>query len=498
MPVFASRCGRGHLAIGLSLLLLLSAGLLPAVCTAEGKPLAGRTGTAAAGSAAASPPAAQFVPFADFGVPAEGAYGLAAFRVADHTPSEAQPQGGRIFLAVSDFFGGSSSIWTNQLNGSYTLHQTLPSHAGHAWATMNMGGAPTEGTTTHLFLCNYRTWPASGPCSASRSGRGLAAQGGTGTGCGPITPTNSTLWRWDQSRGQFALAQEILTHGTNAAEAFVIDGTHYLAVANAHRNESDPVAEGTVDSTVYRWDSASSHFVPMQSILTHSALDVKHWVIDSENYIGFANSAIFSPHQYCPVFKWDGGAFVPYQNLTDTLGATGLEPFSVGGDSYLAVANRLCPRTGHLCNSTIYRWNARKLWEHHQTIQSHGAYDFEFFCLKSGQCYLALANHIDRSMNSSFPCDVDSVIYGYNASTKLFFVSQQLQTNGAEQIRHFQTADSDFLAIAQFPNDINSPDGPDVPAQSPTSARPNASSKVWIYKSDDDDVVGHRSLPEGI
>ena len=93
----------------------------------------------------------QFVPFADFGVPAEGAYGLATFRLKGRS--------GRIFIAVSDFFGGSSSIWSNdQPNGSYSLSQTLPSNAGHSWATFNMGGS-TEGTITHLFLCNYRTWP---------------------------------------------------------------------------------------------------------------------------------------------------------------------------------------------------------------------------------------------------------------------------------------------------------------------------------------------------
>eukprot|EP01049_Picozoa_sp_SAG25_P003195 SAG25_NODE_181_length_12544_cov_32.416472_2_plen_1608_part_00 len=426
----------------------------------------------------------SWVPFADFGVPAEGAYGLAAFRVDARSRHN--------FLAVSDFFGHSSSIWSNNQPNKYSLNQTLPSNAGHSWATINMGDE--QGIITHLFLCNYRTWPASGPC-VSRSRDKVKEH----TGCPPITPTNSTLWRWDASHGKFTLVQKILTHGTNAAAAFMIDGVHYLAVANAHRNISDSVAEGTVNSTVYNWDTASGQFVPMQSILTHSALDVKHWKIGSDHYLGFANSPIFSPEQWSPVFKWSGGSFVSYQNLTGTSGATGLEPFSIGGDSYLAVANRLCPRTGHLCYSTIYRWQSfnegKPLWQHHQTIQSHGAYDWEFFCLLSGQCYLALANHIDKNANKAFPCDVDSVIYAFNASTKMFQISQQLPTNGAEQIRHFQAICSgqnsnntcDFLAITQFPNDTNSPDGSDVPARQPlpTSTKPNASSKVWVYRSHD-------------
>jgi hypothetical protein len=301
-------------------------------------------GSAAAGAATTSPrggrrAAAQFVPFADFGVPAEGAYGLATFRLGGRS--------GRNFLAVSDFFGGSSSIWSNdQPDGTYSLSQTLPSHAGHSWATINMGG--TVGTITHLFLCNYRTWPASGPCVYSQSGGHLAAQGDAG--CSPITPTNSTLWRWDQARGQFLLAQEILTHGTNAAEAFVIDGQHYLAVANAHRDKSDPIAEGTVNSTVYRWDAASSQFVPMQSILTHSALDVKHWKIGRDNYLGFANNAIFSPQQWSPVFKWNGSAFAPYQNLTGTSGATGLRGGRQlpGGGEPAVPADRAPVRLDHL------------------------------------------------------------------------------------------------------------------------------------------------------
>jgi hypothetical protein len=284
---------------------------------------------------------ARFVPFADFGVPAEGAYGLAAFSL--------EGRRGRTFLAVSDFFGGSSSIWSDdQPNGSYSLSQTLPSHAGHAWATMNLGGAAAAGTVTHLFLCNYRTWPCTPHGPVPPGCQSPFAKG--------ITPTNSTLWRWDQVRGTFVLAQEILTHGTNAAEAFVIGGRHYLAVANAHRNVSSRVTEGTVNSTIYRWDAAGGRFAPVQSILTHSALDVKHWRIGGGDYLGFANSPVFSPaEQWSPVFKWDGSRFAPYQNLTGTSGATGLEPFSVGGDSYQAVANRLCPRTGHLCDSTIYR-----------------------------------------------------------------------------------------------------------------------------------------------
>ena len=100
---------------------------------------------------------------------------------------------------------------------------------------------------------------------------------------------------------------------------------------------------------------------------------------------------------------------------------------------------------------------------------------------------------MDKSVNEAFPCDVDSVIYKFNESSKMFQISQRLQTNGAEQIRHFRAVCPgqgrsihnvcDFLAISQFPNDTNSPDGPNVPARQPlpTSAKPNASSKVWIY-----------------
>lgn len=411
-----------------------------------------------------------WVPFADFGVPAEGAYGLAAFRLPGRSGS---------YLSVSDFFGNTSSIWVNdQPNGSYSRFQTLPSRAGHAFLKIKMGGA--AGTITHLFLCNYRTWPASGPCVGSGV---LSAHEGD-KGCPAITPTNSTLWEWDQGRGKFVLAQKILTHGTNSADAFTIAGQQYLAVANAHRNITNRIAEGTVNSTVYRWETARRQFVPVQQILTHSALDVKAFVIDTQHYLAFANSPVFAKSQWSPVFKWSvtSKRFEPYQNLTGTQGATGLEPFSVGDDYFLAVANRLCLRTGHRCNSTIYRWNASKLWEPHQTITSHGAYDWEFFS-RAGSSFLALANHMDRSVNKAFPCDVDSVIYEYNTTSKMFVASQQLQTFGAEQIRHFTTNGSDFLAVAQFPGDA-------------ASTNPNVSSKVWVFKSDDAAPRKWEPLPE--
>jgi hypothetical protein len=62
--------------------------------------------------------------------------------------------------------------------------------------------------------------------------------------------TDSKIYRWDGS--SFAEFQALATNGAFGWEAFTIDGTHYVAVAN-NRND----VSHNVDSKIYRFDGSS-------------------------------------------------------------------------------------------------------------------------------------------------------------------------------------------------------------------------------------------------
>ena len=113
------------------------------------------------------------------------------------------------YLAVAYFFGETSEIWRwdSRLDAGFSLWQTVPSKAGHAWRHF------TVGTRDYLALANYRSWPSSGPCVDVAAAELEDELGG----CPPITEQNSTIWEWsassNRSHGSFVQIQQILTFG---------------------------------------------------------------------------------------------------------------------------------------------------------------------------------------------------------------------------------------------------------------------------------------------
>ena len=291
---------------------------------------------------------------------------------------------------------------------------------------------------------------------------------------GDIDPTISTIWRFNGTA--FVEFQAVETAGANAWCAFEIDGQHFLAVANSHDgllNASSPV-----NSTVLRYDGR--RFVTHQQIPTYMGLDIESFRIDNETYLAIANTESkaegFSVKS--PVLKWsrEQARFMPFQLLT-TSAATGVTHFAIGDTDFLAVANRY-GRTGHRERSPIFRWRPGKGFELFQTVQTKGAYDWEFFTIGSSH-FLALANHWDEEApNRKHPIDIDSVVYIYNGTTYGFVHYQSLATVGAEQWRHFAIGASHYLALAQC-----------VDSGAGGTASPNASEKLYRWapaKSDDD------------
>ena len=103
----------------------------------------------------------------------------------------------------------------------------------------------------------------------------------------------------------------------------------------------------------------------------------KHFVIGEDVYFAVASN---SRSHDSPIFKWNGDMFVPFQNLPTTK-AFDVEPFKIGQDTFLAVANY------YGRSSQIFKWDGERFVKF-QDIAAVGA-DVEHFEM-DGTTYLAV------------------------------------------------------------------------------------------------------------
>ncbi|KAM5153820.1 thrombospondin-type laminin G domain and EAR repeat-containing protein [Callospermophilus lateralis] len=141
------------------------------------------------------------------------------------------------------------------------------------------------------------------------------------------------------------------------------------------------------------------------------------------------------------VYKWTDGKFVSYQNIP-THQAQSWRHFTIGREIFLAVAN-FGPNEKGQEVSVIYKWSHRKLkFTPHQRIATHSARDWEAFEV-DGEHFLAVANHREGDNHN-----IDSVIYKWNPSTRLFEANQTIATSGAYDWEFFTVGPYSFLVVA--------------------------------------------------
>jgi hypothetical protein len=123
-----------------------------------------------------------------------------------------------------------------------------------------------------------------------------------------------------------------------------------------------------------------------------------------------------------------------------TQGARDWEPFSIDGQSFLAVAN-FFNGTSFSVNSQVLRFNGT-MFVPFQFIPTQGAYDIEYFSI-ANQHYLAIANYhigITSSLNSQ--------IMRFNGS--IFVPFQPIPTQGAFACRFFIIGSTSYLAVVDM------------------------------------------------
>ncbi|CAE7381548.1 TSPEAR, partial [Symbiodinium necroappetens] len=249
---------------------------------------------------------------------------------------------------------------------------------------------------------------------------------------------DSKVYRWDDASRIFLEIQSIPTAGAYDWAAFSMDGIQHLVVANSGNGSSRHV-----DSKVYKWDDASSTFLEMQSIPTKGAHDWAAFSIDGIQHLAVANLGDDSSHNIdSKIYKWNdaSSAFLEMQSIP-TKGAVCWEAFSINGTQHLAVAN-LHDDSSYKVDSKVYQWHhVAYTFLETQSIPTEGAFDFTAFSMEGTQ-HLAVANHFDDSSHN-----VDSKVYKWDDASSTFLEIQSIPTNAARNWAAFSMDGIEHLAV---------------------------------------------------
>ncbi|KAI1898301.1 hypothetical protein AGOR_G00070910 [Albula goreensis] len=200
--------------------------------------------------------------------------------------------------------------------------------------------------------------------------------------------------------------------------------------------------ESKPGSGIYKW--VEGKFEPFQNISTFQAQAWKYFTVGNKMFLAVANSRAKDQEEkeLSVIYKWSSSRrkFLPYQTL-ETHSARDWEAFSINGEAFLAVANHRQGEHNHNINSVIYKWNpGTKLFEVNQTIETSGAYDWEFFNIGPYH-FLVVANTFN-----GFSTHINSIIYIWLGG--MFQPFQAISTFGATDWEMFQIGDRIFLAVA--------------------------------------------------
>jgi hypothetical protein len=152
--------------------------------------------------------------------------------------------------------------------------------------------------------------------------------------------------------------------GGEDAEIFRIGDRLFLAAASI-RNGRGPYRYNT-DSIVYSW--TGSRFEPFQAFATFAAKQWRHFMVEDQHFLalaqGVARPDIESQNQPSWIFRWDGDAFKPFQEIPSRW-AYNWHAFSLDGTQFLAHADHVVP-------SRLYRWDGARFAVHQDLVDQSG------------------------------------------------------------------------------------------------------------------------------
>ena len=238
--------------------------------------------------------------------------------------------------------------------------------------------------------------------------------------------TSSMIYKMKESTGRFTLYQTLQTRGAHNLEYFSIADKQFLAVAYQF--------DGTYlqNSVIYQWNGKL--FEVFQKIATKGADDVKFFTINSDKYLAVANYGSTKS----VIYKWSGRKFNKFQEIA-TEGAMGCTAFVINNDTFIVFANYYNSQQKYSAQSILFKWSGGHFVKL-QSLQTYGTQDVKSFNI-NGHTFLAFANYYSGSKRNT-----DSFIYKWDGNKFVLF--QSISTRGALAWDPFVISGQTFLGVA--------------------------------------------------
>ncbi|XP_041464132.1 adhesion G-protein coupled receptor V1-like [Lytechinus variegatus] len=215
---------------------------------------------------------------------------------------------------------------------------------------------------------------------------------------------------------------------------------------NSDGSEGPPDSSDVMGSMLFRWQGV---FVPVQTLETDGAVRAASTVVGSDTtLIAIANMGASGRRQTSSrIYRLNAnGSLTVIQDIS-TVGASDVEFFNLGSDTYLAISQLRSNNGQTLSNSVIYLWNGVSFTQS-SLFSSNGASAVDSFSINGNQ-YLAVANYYDSSLASY---EIMSVVYEWQGGNLVQV--QQISTQGATDIQAFTVGSNAYLAVANSRNDV--------------------------------------------
>ena len=184
---------------------------------------------------------------------------------------------------------------------------------------------------------------------------------------------------------------------------------------------------------------STEKFSLYQTLDTIGALGVQHFTISDKHFLAVPNHYNGTNYRLNSVlYQWNGHQFVILQTLR-TNGAVKFDFFRIVQDFFLAVSNYYNDTT-HFVNSVIYKWKDNQ-FETFQGIGTAGAAASSSFMINNDS-FIVFANHYNTEKRYS----VHSTVYKWSGGH--FVKLQSIQTYGAWYVKSFSNNGHTFLAFA--------------------------------------------------
>lgn len=252
------------------------------------------------------------------------------------------------------------------------------------------------------------------------------------------SPTKRECCKVDCSTGFhfFEKVQDLPTKGAAAVQHFTINGSLFLAFGNYKGD----IRKYKTNSMIYKMDETTGKFTLYQTLQTIGAYGVEYFSIADKHFLAVASHWDGTRQLDSVVFQWNGRQFSVFQKLP-TKGAGHFKFFTLSSEKYLAVANYHDGSTTST-KSVIYKWNGVK-FNKFQEIATEGALGCTTFQINN-VTFIAFANYYNTQQKHSVQSTVFKWVGGH------FVRAQSLQTYGAYDVTSVHINGHTFLAFASY------------------------------------------------